>query len=150
MHDFTFLGEGEASLGDCLYLESYSNLPLPDGTPVNAIFLKFSDPDGGAIDSTALPTSAPDLGDWQSCTLSIQGPDEFVAEGQPFGHMFDIEAAVTSATLSADPYDPLLPEPGTLPLLGVGFAALAWHGKLTFARSDKSTLAHEDEVRIKV
>ncbi len=91
---------------DGYVLQSYYNLPLPNGVPVGHISWQLNDPSGQALSSTALPITAPVLNDWD----------------QPFGLYFEtrrqffVRSYVTSAVV--------IPEPASLLLLSLGCLVL--------------------------
>ena len=96
-------------LGDDRYsLRSYSNLPLSSGVLVDHIAWQLVDYSATALSSDALPTTPPVLENWESIFgITI----DFGYKGSSM-----IRAHVTSAEL--------VPEPGTIFLLGLGVLAL--------------------------
>ena len=87
---------------------SHNNLPLSNGVEVYEIFWQLDDYSGTALSSTEIPLGPPLLGDWGShwelmIDLGLKGGDG------GFG------AEVTSVWL--------IPEPSSVLLLGLGFAA---------------------------
>jgi hypothetical protein len=90
-------------LGEDRYgVSSYSNLPLPNGTPVQSIAWYLEDSTGTALSSDALPLTEPNLADWDyNWGLHITTDRDF-----------GIGATITSAVL--------IPEPATLLLLAFG------------------------------
>lgn len=96
------------------------------------IHWQIDDPTGAALASIDLPSGPPDLASWSYNALFVQwlgGPDPSAAQ-------FSFEAVVVSATLAADPYDPLLPEPGTLSLVGLGLVAVRIRRWCLLGRTD--------------
>ncbi|HLB74484.1 MAG TPA: PEP-CTERM sorting domain-containing protein [Sedimentisphaerales bacterium] len=93
---------------DFYLVRSYNNLPLANGTSVNNIVWYLNDNYEDALQSTDLPITAPILDDWAHNVLNVEGP------GTRDNILF--QAHVTSAVL--------IPEPGTILLLGIGAIAL--------------------------
>jgi hypothetical protein len=89
---------GPYSRDDYLVI-SYNNLPLSNGTSVDAISWWLEDSSANAISSDSLPTTAPVLDDWQTNILNISG-----------SRTFGIWGHVTSA----------VPEPATIFLFSLG------------------------------
>ncbi len=90
---------------DMYYLQSYNNLPLSNGLLVDQIGWQLDDYSRTALSSDALPTTLPVLEDWPDSfgmhiSLGIDKPEA------------GIYADVTSVAL--------VPEPGTVLLLGLG------------------------------
>jgi len=108
--------------GNCRF-DSYSlmskkNLPLPNGTQVQNIWLVLSDCSHSALSSDTLPTTAPVLDDWETQVVYVRG-------GARWGIGFGIDGRLTSAAL--------IPEPATVILLGLGSLVLFRrhrHGKI--------------------
>ena len=84
---------------DVYWIESYNNLSLSNGTPVDYIFWSLKDHTATALSSDALPTTPPVWNDWQENVLRLEGDRKYF-----------IDAHVTSA----------IPEPATILLLGLG------------------------------
>ena len=105
-NDIPVVGGAHESYG----IDSYNNLPLPNGRSVNEISLSLynSSPILNALSSVELPTTAPVLDDWGNATVGIEGGGGLREGGTPF----EVRGRLTSAVL--------IPEPATLGLLGLG------------------------------
>jgi len=91
-------------LQDNYGLISYNNLPLPNGVSVGGIDWSLTDSSATALSSTKLPITAPVLEDWEFNRLSVGGG----SRERAFGFFGRVTAVG------------LIPEPGTLLLLGLG------------------------------
>jgi len=88
--------------GDDIYgFDSLNNMPLPNGSIVDAIYWQLNDHTASALLNDALPLMAPSLTQWQDNVLVIAGDRTYD---------YGIHARVTSA----------IPEPATLFLLAAG------------------------------
>ena len=67
---------------DDYLLRSVSNLPLSNGSPVEAISWWLYDPNGSAISSTELLATAPILSDWQINLLRIETDRAYRIDGR--------------------------------------------------------------------
>ena len=107
--------------GDAYLFYSESNLPLAGEQEVDVIRWQLAEQTGTAISSAAL--LPPVLSDWKASVINNL---EFgcIVNADPLGKYFVVWATVTSATVANDPYDPLLPEPGTVGLVVLGLAGL--------------------------
>ena len=103
---------------DTYHLSSKYNLPLPNGAPVDHIWLSLSDLSFSTLSSDALPTSAPVLDDWETQRIEITGSIPAPREEYP---EYRIEGDLTSAVL--------IPEPATVILFSLGSLALLRKGR---------------------
>ena len=99
---------------DTYVIESYRNLPLSDGTSVGSISWGLIDYSGTVISSPDLTATTPLLDDWDSDFLHFWA-------GPGGGRGCGVVAHVTSAVV--------IPEPGTILLLGLGGVALLRVGR---------------------
>ncbi len=103
------IGVSDGTFGyDSFWWISYSNLPLSNGVEVYEIFWQLDDDSGTALSSAEIPLGSPILGDWDH-------PLQLMIDLGPKGSDGGIFAEVTSVWL--------IPEPSSVLLLGLGFAA---------------------------
>jgi len=103
---------GDNSYGDDHYLlRSYSNLPFLNDVVIEQISWELDDFSAKALSSDALPLDAPSLEDWSLVSpLYVDG---------------NIDGGCSGLILAAEVTDVwLIPEPGTLALLGFGGLAV--------------------------
>jgi len=118
---FTVWITNNSSGVDGISVRSYHNLPLRDGMSVGTIEWILQDPSETAILSADLPTTAPILSDWETNFLQFGAGSGGSRDGgePPIG--FGVAAHVTSAVV--------IPEPGTILLLGLGGVAIVRKAK---------------------